>query len=95
MGNSKSPVRLTKQSLQHLKDSGFLYVLIKGYTRDNRVDYIELDHFNLIPVKSLPEDPNKKGIYEPIDSSILTGWASFPDEDLKIFIVEEPYITCP
>jgi len=89
MGNSKSPVRLTKQSLQHLKDKGFLYVLIKGYTRDGRVDYIELDYFTLIPVKSLPDDPNKKEIYEPIDSTILVGWASSPDESLKIFIEEE------
>ncbi|MDO6432224.1 hypothetical protein Q4E93_16605 [Flavitalea sp. BT771] len=89
MGNSKSPVRLTIQNLQHLKDKGFLYVLIKGYTRDGRVDYIELDYFTLIPVKSLPDDPNKKEIYEPIDSTILTGWANFPDEGLKIFIEEE------
>jgi len=89
MGNSRSPVRLTKQSLQQLKDNGFLYVLIKGYTRDGRVDYIELDYFTLIPVKSLPDDPGKKEIYEPIDSTILVGWASSPDEDLKIFIEEE------
>jgi len=86
-------MRLTKQSLQHLKDCGFRFVLIKGCTRDGRVDYIELSYFSLTPVIDLPDDPNKKGIYEPIDSTILMEWASFPDEGLKVIIEAEPPAT--
>ena len=86
MDNSGSDIRLTQQSLQHLKDSGFRFVLIKGYTTDRRQDYIELKYFTLIPVRDLPEDPNKKEIYEPIDSNILADWARSPDEGLKVVI---------
>lgn len=90
MEHSQSANRLTKQSLQHLKDSGFRFVLVKGYTTDRRVDYIELNYVTLTPVKNLPTDPNKKEIYEPIDSTILTEWASFPDEGFKVIIEAEP-----
>jgi hypothetical protein len=90
MESSRSPITLTKQSLQQLKDSGFRFVLIKGYTTDRRVDYIEVNYFTLVPVKDLPEDPNKKEIYEFIDSEILMQWASFPDDGAKVIIEMEP-----
>jgi hypothetical protein len=86
MERSRSAVRLTEHSLQQLKDSGFRFVLIKGYTTDRRVDYIEVNYFTLVPVEDLPEDPNKKEIYESIDSAILMQWASFPDDGAKVFI---------
>jgi len=89
MDNSGSDIRLTQQSLQHLKDSGFRFVLIKGYTTDRRIDYIEVNYFTLVPVKDLPEDPNKKEIYESIDSDILMQWASFPDDGAKVIIEME------
>ncbi len=86
MESSKSAIRLTKQSLQQLKDSGFRFVLIKGYTLDRRIAYIEVNYFTLVPVIELPEDPAKKEIYEPIDSDILMQWASFPDDGAKVII---------
>jgi hypothetical protein len=89
MANSKSTVRLTKTSLQQLKDSGFRFVLIKGYTSDRRVDYMEFKFFTLVPVKNLPEDPNKKEIYEPINSLILLEWATFPDQGTQVVIEPE------
>ena len=92
MEHSTSAARLTKQSLQYLKDSGYRFVLVRGYTRDRRVDYIELSYFTLIPVKELSEDPNKKGIYEPIDSPILMEWANFPDERVRVIIEAEPSV---
>ena len=93
---SRSVIKLTNQSLQQLKDSGFRFVLIKGYTTDRRVDYIEVNYFTLAPVKDLPEDPNKKEIYESIDSEILMQWASFPDDGAKVIIeMEQTPIPCP
>jgi hypothetical protein len=89
-------IKLTNQSLQQLKDSGFRFVLIKGYTTDRRIDYIEVNYFTLVPVKDLPEDPNKKEIYESIDSEILMQWASFPDDGAKVIIeMEQPPMPCP
>jgi hypothetical protein len=97
MENSRSAITLTIQSLQQLKDSGFRFVLIKGYTTDRRVDYIEVNYFTLVPVKDLSEDPNKKEIYESIDSEILMQWASFPDDGAKVIIEMEPpnIVPCP
>lgn len=85
---------MTRQSLQRLKDSGYRFVLIKGYALGRQEDYIELSYFTLIPVMELPDDPNKKEIYEPIDSTILMEWASFPDEGLKV-IIETEINPCP
>ena len=96
MESSTSAITLTKQSLQQLKDSGFQFVLIKGYTTDRRVDYIEVNYFTLVPVKDLPEDPNKKEIYDSIDSEILMQWASFPDDGAKVIIeMEQTPVPCP
>jgi hypothetical protein len=89
MESSRSAIRLTKQSLQQLKDSGFRFVLIKGYTTDRRIDYTEVNYFALVPVKDLPEDPTKKEIYESINSDILMQWASFPNDGAKVIIEME------
>jgi hypothetical protein len=96
MESSRSAITLTNQSLQQLKDSGFRFVLIKGYTTDRRVDYIEVNYFTLVPVKDLSDDPNKKDIYESIDSEILMQWASFPDDGAKVIIeMEQTPVPCP
>ncbi|MBS1601437.1 MAG: hypothetical protein JST42_02130 [Bacteroidetes bacterium] len=88
MGKPNATIRLTKKSLQQLKDHGFRYVLVKGYTPDKRFDYIELNYFTLVPVMELPEDPAQKEIFAPIDSDILDEWASQPENGIKAFIEE-------
>jgi hypothetical protein len=75
MPKNKSAARLTRQTLQELKDKGFLFVLVRSYTLDRRVDYIQMNHFALKPVRELPSDPGEMGIYAPIDSEILLDWA--------------------
>ena len=85
--------KLTKKSLQELKDLGFRYVLVKGYTPDRRFDYIELNYFTLVPVKELPEDPGEKEIFAPIDSEILDDWASQPERGIEAFIQGYPKLT--
>jgi hypothetical protein len=87
--NMGSTYRLTLQSLQKLIDKGFQYVLVEGFTTDRRLDYMEPSYFLLQPLKNLPNDINKKGIYEPIDSKILLEWARFPDVGTKVLIVEK------
>ena len=84
--NSKPASRLTKESLQELKDLGFRFVLVKGYTLDRRADYIELNHFTLVPVRELPQDPNEKEIYAPLDSEILQEWASDAESGVEAYI---------
>lgn len=86
MSNYKPVIKLTKDSLQHLKDNGFKYVLVKGYTVDRCRDYIELNNIILTPVKNLSKDPEKKGIFEPIESKILSDWAENPKSGVKVVI---------
>jgi hypothetical protein len=86
MAEDKTGVRLTKTTLQQLKDKGFHYVLIKGYSVHKKVDYIELDTFRLIPVKELPQDPAQKEIYASLDSDILLEWTSAGTGSIEAFI---------
>jgi hypothetical protein len=86
MRNYRNSDKLTVKRLQELKDLGFRFVLIKGYALDRRADYIELNHFSLLPVKELPEDPAQKEIYEPIESEILLEWASSVDSGVTAYI---------
>jgi hypothetical protein len=84
--NFQSTTRLTSQGLENLKGRGFRYVQVKGFTMDKRLDYMELRYFMLVPIKDLPDDPNKKEIYEPIDSEILMDWANSPDDGVEVLI---------
>jgi hypothetical protein len=86
MAGNKSPARLTKKTLQQLKDKGFQYVLIKGYSLSKKIDYIDFDSFRLIPVKELPEDPAEKEIYAPLDSEILLEWTSAGTGTIEAYI---------
>jgi hypothetical protein len=80
MKNEGTAFRLTLTRLQKLKEQGFRFVLVKGYSLNRRSDYIELNHWMLEPVVQLPEDPARKEIYEPIDSEILLEWASSAED---------------
>lgn len=79
-------VPLTCEALKKLKDAGFRYVQVNAFTLDKRLDYMEPHYFVLMPLKNLPEDNNKKGIYEPIGSPLLVTWANCPDEGIQVFI---------
>ena len=85
-GNFESTVRLTLDQLQKLKDKGFRYVQVKGFTSDRRLDYMEPRFLLLIPIKDLSNDPAQKEIYEPINSKILEEWANSANEGIEILI---------
>ena len=82
----ESTVRLTLEQLQKLKDRGFRYVLVKGFTTDGRLDYMEPRFLLLVPIKELSDDPAEKEIYEPIDSKILIDWANSPYDGVAVFV---------
>jgi hypothetical protein len=73
------PIRLTEKTLQELKDKGFQFVIVKGYTPERRLDHIQLNYFTLVPLKELPTGPGEKEIYAPIDSEVLAEWANLSD----------------
>lgn len=79
-------IPFTPDSLKTLKNKGFQYVQVKGFTSDKRLDYVDPHYMILIPIKNLPEDPGKIEIYEPIHSQLLLDWADQPHDGMKILI---------
>jgi hypothetical protein len=80
-------VTLTLQVLKELKEKGFQYVSVQAFTNDRRIDYLEPSYLELVPLKVLPDEINKIGIFEPIDSQMLTEWASAPNQGIKVFVL--------
>lgn len=83
---SESKKKLTPASLQNLKKKGFRYVQVQGFSPDKHLDYMEPRYFVLVPMKNLPTETDQKGIYEPIESEILTEWANTEDEGFEVFL---------
>jgi hypothetical protein len=76
--------KLTVESLKELKRLGFRYAQVKGFTNDNRLDYIEPHYLMLFPFKELPGNSELKEIYERLDSKILMDWACSPDVGIAV-----------
>lgn len=79
-------VALTSESLQELKKKGFRYVRVNAFTKDRQLDYMVPHYIVLVPIHDLPEESDKKGIYELVDSPVLAGWANTPGEGIEVFI---------
>jgi hypothetical protein len=86
MARTRPRVKLTDESLQELKDKGFLYVLIRSYTPTQRNDHVELNQFVLVPVRELPSGPGEKEIFAPIDSEVIANWAQLSANGIEAFI---------
>ena len=76
----------TVAALEKLKNKGFQYVQIKGFTTDKRLDYMEPRYLVLIPLKELPVDSGKVEIYESTNSQLLLDWAAHPREGMDVLI---------
>lgn len=76
----------TRAVLETLKNKGFQYVQVKGFTSDKRLDYIEPRYLVLIPMKTLPEAPGSIEIYEAINSQLLQEWATHPNDGMQVLI---------
>lgn len=86
--NVDAVVPLTLQTLKELKSRGFQYVLVDAFLHGKCPDHIQPAYFVLSPLKELPKDKEKKGIYESLDSHILLEWASSPAEGIKVYIAK-------
>lgn len=79
-------VTLTPEALKALKKRGFRYVRVNAFTKDRQLDYIDPHYIVLVPIHDLPQDRDKMGIYEPVDSEVLVNWANSPDEGIEVLI---------
>ena len=73
----------TIAALEALKDKGFRYVQIKGFTADKKLDYMEPRYWVLFPLKELSGEIE---IYEPINSQTLMDWATHPRDEMKVLV---------
>ena len=64
-----------RMTLDWMKEDGYKYVQVKGYTHDKRLDYMEPHYLVLVPLKKLSQNGMDIEIYEPITSNILLSWA--------------------
>lgn len=79
-------VPFTVAVLESLKNGGFQFVQVKGFTADKKLDYMEPRYLVLTPMKALPVEPGKIEIYEPINSQLLQDWATNPGNGMKVLI---------
>ena len=84
--NIGSTIVLSVDVLLRLKNKGFKYVQVKGFSSDRKSDYMVPGYLVLVPIKELSTDPNKKDIYEPIDSQLLINWANSPNVGIKVLV---------
>lgn len=82
-------VPLTRTALLLIESEGYKYVQVKGLTSDKHYDYIDPHFLVLVPIKELPDDQDKKDIYEPVCSDLLMEWASDSDRQVEVVIANK------
>ncbi len=66
---------LTMDALNRLKEKGYQYLQVQGYTMDHHPDYIEPHYMMLVPVKSLGSGKSSLDIYEELSGETIINWA--------------------
>ena len=79
-------VEFSVKALDSLQSKGYKFVHVIGLTADNHYDYTDPHCLLLVPLKELPTDPEKRDIYEPIESELLYKWAEEINEHPRIVI---------
>ena len=82
-------VEFNVKALDNLQSRGYKFVHVIGLTADNHYDYTDPDCLLLVPLKELPTDPQKRDIYEPIESELLYKWAEEVNEHPRILIADK------
>ena len=85
--NFDNHVTLTVDALDQLKEKGYQYLQVQGFTMDHHPEYIEPYYLMLVPVKSLTANKATMDVYEEISGETIINWAKrSDDESLHIFL---------
>jgi len=85
--NFDNHVTLTVDVLKKLKEKGYQYLQVQGFTMDHHPEYIEPNYLMLVPVKSLTANKATMDVYEEISGATIVNWAKRnDDENLHIFV---------
>ena len=95
--NYDNHVILTNEALLDLKEKGYKYLQVQGYTLDHHLEYVEPHYLMLVPVKDFSDNRAKMGIYEDISSETVVNWANNSNEEgFEIFLaVIKPWAYWP
>lgn len=78
---------LTLKALDDLKEKGYRYLQVQGFTLDHHPEYIEPNYLMLVPKKSLASNKSKMDIYADISGETIINWAKRgDDESLPVFL---------
>lgn len=72
---------LTMEALDDLKEKGYKYLQVQGFTLDHHPEYIEPHYLMLVPRKSLASNKSKMDIYEDIAGETIINWAKQKDDE--------------
>ncbi len=78
---------LTFEALNNLKEKGYRYLQVQGYTLDYHPEYVEPHYLMLVPVKSLYANRGKMDIYEDIDSEQIREWVKAAENTDRLEIL--------
>ncbi len=84
-------IAFNQKAIDKLESEGYKYFQVKGFTIDKHYEYVDPYYILLVPVKSLPVEQGKKGIYESLKSEILQKWITEENEYPEILIAKNGY----
>ena len=85
--NFDNHIILTVDALNKLKEKGYQYLQVQGFTMDHHPEYIEPYYLMLVPVKSLSANKATMDVYEEISGETIVNWAKRSDDkSLHIFL---------
>jgi hypothetical protein len=80
---------LTLEALANLKEKGYRYLQIQGFTLDHHPEYVEPHYLMLVPFRSLTNNQGKMDIYEDINSALIMDWVKTVNNDrLEIYLAD-------
>ncbi len=80
---------LTLEALDDLKEKGYKYLQVQGFTQDHHPEYIAPCYLMLVPKKIMESGKNKMDIYEDISGETIIDWAKKgDDENLHLFLAK-------
>jgi hypothetical protein len=79
---------LTSEALANLKEKGYRYLQVQGFTLDHHPEYVEPHYLMLVPFKTLSNSQGKMDIYEDINSDMIQEWVNTANNNdrLEIFL---------
>lgn len=80
---------LTFEALNSLRQKGYKYLQVQGFTIDHHLEYVDPHYLMLVPIKALSTNRAQMDIYEDINSDLIKEWLNKDSKNdrLEVFLV--------